>query len=150
MQICQQSKLLARSVPIFKVLKMEFKDGAYFWLPIRISSVPYELQNLFSTMVLSEIISFEKIFSSCLQYDVNNLGTNFFSHLLLKRLVDSFLITWREIIKGHCWAIVIGDHESTLILQPDFFYTGFVNMTTNIGVYKLIELSLKLILNLFF
>jgi len=77
--------------------------------------------------------------------------TKFFSHLLLKRFVDSFLITWREIIEWTWWAIVKEDHEKTFILSLDVFNTGFGNMTsTNTTVYKPIEVSLQLILILYF
>ena len=47
------------------------------------SSVPYKLQNLFSTFsVVRNDFFWEDIYNSCtevLQYDVNNLGTGFFS-----------------------------------------------------------------------
>ena len=70
---------------------------------------------------------------------------------LLKRLVDSFLITWREIIE-ETWRTMRRDqdHETIFIPSLDLFKTGFGNMTsTNARIFKLIEVPLKLNLNLF-
>ena len=105
-------------------------------------------------LVLLEIISFERIFKTVAQpFAIRCEQSRYkvFFHLLLKRLLDSFLITRRKVIEWTWWAIVKGDHETTFIPLLKFFNTGFGNMTsTNTRVYKLIEVPLQLILNLFF